>query len=656
MKTPVAFDTASLLPRLRKRGVPLVLAIWVGAAVHVSAFDEPVRSAVELKSLSLEELLDTRVITASRTLEDWTTAPTAIGILTQEEIQRSGATRLADALRSAPGLDVARYVGSSYAISARGFSGSSVNKMQVMLDGRSLFTPLFSGVFWETQDTLLEDIDRIEVVRGPGAALWGANAVNGVINIITKNARDTQGALVTAGAGTEEQAFGGIRYGGKIGDDTYYRTYFKYQKRDEQVFSNGTPNHDGMNQQQGGFRLDSNQPGDNTFTLQGDVYWNDFQIFGRTDAENNGGNLLGRWTHAFSPVSDLQVQVYYDRGVRDVPLQFRESRSTYDLDAQYHLKTDGPNDFVIGAGYRNSRDETGTTGRTFIFSPNSRTLTLINFFAQDEITLIPRELTLSLGSKFEHNDYSGLEVQPSVRLAYIPATGQVVWAAVSRAVRAPTRVDTDSRFLPAPATGFVFVQGSPDFESEDLLAYELGYRVRASRTWLFDFATFYNEYNDLRTLEPSPVTGLPLLIKNERYGNTYGGEVTVTFQAADWWQLSGSYSYIHENLRFRPGSHDPTGGSLEGDDPAHLARLHCAMNLPGDLEFDWTLRYSSRLPLPALPAYTELDMRLAWKPARSWEIALVGQNLLHSHHAEFSGGASQPEVQRGGYAQVTYRY
>ncbi len=640
-------------PRLHgQRGRSLVGALLLSAFPFIASA-ELVRTAVELKSLSLEELLETRVVTASRTLESWTTAPTAISVVTQEEIHRSGATRIAEALRLAAGLDVARYVGSSYAVSARGFSSSSANKMQVMLDGRSLFTPLFSGVFWEIQDTFLEDIDRIEVVRGPGATLWGANAVNGVINIISKDAQATQGALITAAAGSPETAFGGIRYGGQAGDNTFYRVYFKYQKRDEQQLANGTWNHDGMEQSQGGFRIDSKQPGENAFTLQGDTYVNSFGISGRPDADNSGANVIGRWLHGFSPTEDLQVQAYFDQGKRDVPLQFRELRTTLDFEAQFHARMER-NDVVVGAGYRTSSDETGQTGRTFVFSPPDRTLTLTNVFAQDQITLVPSLLTLQLGSKFEHNDYTGFEVQPSIRVAYTPSADQVAWAAVSRAVRAPTRVDADSRFIPFP--GFVYVQGSPLFESEDLLAYEVGYRVHPHRQVFVDLATFYNVYDDLRSLEPSPVTGFPLIIRNERYGTTYGGEVSVTFQAADWWQLSGSYSYIHENLRFRAGSHDPTGGSLEGNDPAHLATLHSAMNLPGHLQFDWTLRHSSRLPLPALPAYTTLDVRLAWNPTRDWEVALVGQNLLESRHAEFAGGANQPEVSRGGYAQVVRRF
>jgi iron complex outermembrane recepter protein len=633
--------------------VGVALAVACGCLAVRLAGAAPVSAPDDLKSLTLEELLATKVISATRTLEKWNTTPAAIAVIPQETIDASGGTRLAEILRGAPGLNVARYVGSSYAISARGFSASSSNKLQVMMDGRSLYTPLFSGVFWEIQDTLLEDLDRVEIVRGPGAALWGSNAVNGVINFVTKNARDTQGGLVTGAFGNEEKSMAALRYGGKAGESTYYRTYFKYQERAGQIFASGASAHDGMRQQQGGVRIDSTPFEGNQLTLQGDVYGNTFGINGRPDATNSGGNVLGRWTRAFSPDAELQVQTYYDYGRRDIPRQFQEERATYDLDVQHRFKIGESHSLVVGGGYRTSQDETGRGDRTFIFSPPDRRLDLTRFFAQDQIVLVPDRLELTLGSLIERNEYSGWETQPSVRLAWTPAPGQFGWAGISRAVRAPTRSDTDARFLPNPATGFVLIAGSPTFECEKAIVYELGYRYQPRPQWFFDLAAFYNDYSDLRTLEPSGATGFPLLVSNLREGAVSGAEATVTFQPTERWQLSASASHLTERLHFLPGSRDSTGGSIEGNNPSWIGSLHSSLALSPAVKVDWTARYVAALPNPVVPAYWTMDLRIAFQPARNWEIALVGQNLLEPSHPEFN---ATTEVHRGVYARFTYRF
>lgn len=612
---------------------------------------EEVRSAEDLKHMSLDELLETKVISMSRTLEDWTVAPTAIAVLTQEEIRRSGAVTLPDTLRLATGLHVARGNGSGYAISARGFNSSAGNKLQVLLDGRSLYTPLFSGVFWEIQDTMLEDLDRIEVVRGPGATLWGANAVNGVINVVSKSARDTQGMLLLGGGGSEERAFGGLRYGGQAGESTYYRVYGKYQSRDEQSLAGGGGAGDSMEQEQGGFRVDSEVSGNNTLTFQGDAYHNFSGLLGRDDAEHFGGNALGRWTHVFTDSADLQVQLYYDRSVRDVPFQFREDRTTVDLDVQQHFAAGERNSLVVGANYRNSADETGTDG-TFRFDPPNRTIELVSAFVQDELALVPERLTLYAGSKFEHNGFTGFECQPSGRIAYTPTRRQTVWAAVSRAVRTPARADVDTRFVPVPANGVVVIRGNPDFESEDVIAYELGYRAEVHPRLLVDVAGFYNVYDHLRTLHVTP----PLVVANEREGETWGAEIELKFQATDWWRLSAGYAWLHEALRFKPGSNDPTLGSLEANDPEHLASFHSTMDLPGNVELDCIIRYVDRLPNPRIPGYVAVDLRLAWLPRPNLELAMIGRNLVDDRHPEFGVGASPPEVQRSVYGKVTWRF
>lgn len=618
---------------------------------------QAVRSPAQMKGLSLDQLLATKVISMSRTLEDWQTAPTAISLLNASDIERSGAVRLADVLRRAPGLSVSRYFGSSYSIESRGFGTASVNKMLVLMDGRSLYTPLFSGVFWEVQDTSLLDLDRIEVVRGPGATLWGANAMNGVINIVSKDARDTQGTLIIAGAGNEEQAFATVRYGAPVSDHAWYRAYVKYVARDEQTLSSGIRAGDDMAQTQTGFRYDAAPGTGGHFTLQGDGYWNSFGTLGRPDADNSGGNLLARWTQYRADNSELTVQAYYDRAARDVPRQFSETRNTIDLDVQWHVQPRARHDVVAGFGYRNSWDRTGTEAdRTFVFSPARRRIELVTGFVQDQITLEPLRWNLYVGSKFEHNDFTGTEVQPAVRLAFTPDGQQTVWGAVSRAVRTPTRVDTDSRFLPAPATGVVFIRGNPDFGAETALAYELGYRVQPHPALFLDLATYYNVYDDLRTLEPTPTTVLPLILGNGRRGETYGAELVATAQPTQWWRLRGSVAYIHENLRLQPGSRDTTGGTLEANDPSTIASLESTLNLPGGFQFDCFVHGATARPNPALAGYTAVDARLGWQSTRGWELALIGQNLFSPRHPEFVGGGSQPEVERSVYLRFTSRF
>lgn len=603
--------------------------------------------------MSLDQLLDVQVISMSRTLEDWRTAPTAIGVLTAEDVRRSGAVRLADVLRLAPGIHVGRDTGSNYAINARGFSSAVGNKMEVLLDGRSLYTPLFAGVSWNVQDTLLEDISRIETVRGPGATLWGSNAVNGVINIVTKSTEATQGTLVTAGAGVEERAFAAVRHGGQLAPDVYYRVYVKRLDRDDLIRSDGLDAQDDLRHTQLGFRLDSLAATDQRFTLQGDWYAATSGLFAAPDAKYKGGNLLGRWTRDLTDGSQVQVQAYYDATVRDVPRQFYEARDTGALEAQYRFRLGERHHVIVGGNYRLSADDTGT-GDAFSFVPKSRTIQLVGGFVQDEITLRPERWTLYLGSKFEHNDFTGFEAQPSARLAYHRDARQTLWASVSRAVRTPTRAEQDSRLRADPATELVLI-GNRSFRAETLFATELGYRVQPRSDLFIDLATFRNHYNHLRTFEPTLPGPLPLILTNAREGVTYGGELVVTWQALPWWRLSGSYAYLHEDLKFKPGVIDPTLGALETNDAPHTVKLHSTMNL-GAFEFDAALRYVDRLPNPPVASYTNLDLRLGWRPTREWQLALVLQNLFDASHPEFSGGGLPVEVQRCGYVQATLEF
>jgi iron complex outermembrane recepter protein len=608
----------------------------------------------QLKKLELDDLLKLEVTSPGKKLEPWFFAPTAIEVLTSEDIRRYGATTIADTVRLVPGLNVGRNVGNSYAISARGFNGPTANKMQVLMDGRSIYTPFFSGVFWEVQDTLLEDLDRIEVVRGPGATLWGANAVNGVINIISKSARDTQGLLMMGGGGNEELGFGGLRYGAKVSESTYYRVYSKYRYRDQQIFSSGIEAEDFSEHWQAGFRSDSYFRDVHQLTMQGDFYLNDFGAFGRDDSHAQGGNVLSRWTRTFSETSSLQFQVYYDRSERSVPLSYSEDRDTIDADIQHQFQLGERNNLVWGGNYRFSADATGTDG-TFQFSPAEKSIHEANIFVQDEISLIPERLKLSLGSKLGYNDYTGVEVQPSGRISFIPTSNQVVWAGVSRAVRTPSRLESDTLFKPIPTGSLVTLRGNPDFRSEDLVAYEIGYRVQPVPAVSLEASSFYNVYNNLRTIEPSPTT-FPFVLGNERHGETYGLELVARYHPQEWWHLMASYTWLHEELRFSASSRDPTGGSSEANDPEHMGRLRSNMSLPHNIEFDQVLRYVDQLPNPRVPSYVELDLRVGWRPKPGLELSIVGANLLDSSHPEFGGSSLQPEVQRSVYAKITWHF
>ncbi len=530
--------------------------------------------------------------------------------------------------------------------------------MLVLMDGRSLYTPLFAGVLWDVPDYVLADIDRIEVIRGPGATLWGANAMNGVINITSKSARDTQGALVAANAGNEVHDVASMRYGDRIGENTFFRIYGKHTDYDDMVFRNGRGAKDDREHAQAGFRLDSYQWQKNIFTVQGDYYagWN-----GRMqgdDEEIGGGNLLTRWTHQFTDKSDLRVQLYYDRVEREVPDVFRERRNTYDADIQYRFQPWDRHDIVTGANYRRSTDNIGNS-RGLAFLPDSRNLDYVGFFAQDEIELVREKLGLTFGSKFEHNDYTGFEIEPSARLAYKPSRDQTIWGAVSRAVRMPSRLDTDlflNRVTPTNQT--LLIRGDTGFDSEELLAYELGYRVHPKDWIAFDLAAFYNDYDQLRSQELSTTpTGLPTVLRNKLSGETYGAELSVTAQIFDWWRVRGNYTVFDKHLKLDRSSRDPTRGAPEGNDPSHMFSVHSSWDLPRNFEFDAIVRYVGRLPNPAVPSYMELDLRFGWRATKHLDLDIVGRNLLDGSHPEF--GSNSPlrrEVERSVYGRVTWRF
>lgn len=636
-------------PRWRSR-VLLALAVWM-LAIPALARGEEAQPA-DLTDLSIEELMQIEVTSVSRRSESFLGAAAPVTVITGDELRRSGVTNLPDALRLIASLQVAQLNGFTWAVSARGFNLNSANKLLVLVDGRSIYTPLFSGVFWEAQDIFFDDIDRIEVIRGPGATLWGANAVNGIINILTKNAQATQGGMAFAGVGTETRALGGARQGGRIGESTYYRAYAKYTYQDALVTAAGADARDPLRRGQAGFRVDHDDTGAGAFTLQGDLYRGLGSSSTQADTELEGGNLLGRWTRSLSPGSDLEIQVYYDVTDRLTPGFFGERRDTFDLDFQHRHNFDNRHDLIWGGGYRVSQDEVENSAAVGFFPPED-TQELFSAFAQDEITLSPR-LRLTVGSKLELNESSGLEVQPSVRFAWTPTERRNLWGSVSRASRTPTRLDEDVRFF-AP-NGAVIVEGSRDFDSEKLTAYEVGYRAQPRTGLLVDGSVFYHVYDDLRSQERSPTpTGQPIVLANNLNAETWGVEARASYQVLPGWRAHAAYAYLDKSFSFDPGSTDPTGGLAEGNDPEHRFILRSYLDLPGGFALDGTVRYVSRLPSPVVPAYTGVDLRLGWRASERLEFSLMGQNLLEESHPEF--GAPTPrreEVERGVYGKVTW--
>lgn len=642
----------------------------------------------DLTELSLEQLMNTPVTSVARQAQPLAQSPAAIFVITQEDFRRSGATTIPEALRMVPGLQVARLDANKWAISARGFNGRFANKLLVLMDGRTVYTPLFSGVYWDVQDTMIEDIDRIEVIRGPGATLWGANAVNGVINIITKRAKDTQGGLAVAGAGTFEQGFTGLRYGTKLGENTHIRGYGRFFARADQVTPSGDPATDHWHNARGGFRMDHTASSKDTMTLQGDYYngvYHDRVVsptlttpFSQTTDEQTqitGGNLIARWTRSLSADSGFTVQGYYDRSERYSP-RLGEARDIADLDFQHHFGLGTANRIIWGLGYRFTNDHL-TNSSTISFRPTSRVINIVSGFVQDEIAMVPEKLSATIGTKVEHNDFTGVVVQPNGRLRWTPNERQTLWASVSRAIRIPSRAEDDARInqttappsaasfgLPALAAAF----GDRGYGNEKLLAYELGYRHQLTDKLSVDIASFYNNYKDLRTLErgtagietsPTPVHVLvPFTASNKLRAETYGVEVSTEWRPIDWWRLQASYTYLEMRL-YTDQSTDPTAGAATGENPTHQASLRSLMNPVKSVDVDLWGRYVDRLSGLAIPSYLTLDARLGWRPTSDLEVSLVGQNLLDTHHPEFSQSivsTTPTEVQRSVYGKVTMKF
>ncbi|QQS55392.1 MAG: TonB-dependent receptor [Candidatus Competibacteraceae bacterium] len=647
----------------------------------------------DLTHFDIEDLMQIKVVSATKVEQALEDTASAVFVITQDDIRRSGVTNIPDALRLAPGVQVARIDANKWAITIRGFNGRFANKLLVLVDGRSIYTSVFAGVYWDIQDLLLEDIEQIEVIRGPGASLWGANAVNGVINILTKRAADTQG-LISVTAGKEEGAIVGMRYSGQLGDSAHYRLYGKFLDQDSLLDARGQDAEDDWRLSSGGFRLDwAPSDRDNIF-VDGGLFDESLQQnllvpsltppFSqpmRDKAQVSGGHLQGRWERVLSDTSRLSLQMYYqDQHRRDAILGF--DIDTFDLDFQHAFALNGQNDLIWGLGYRRYSDDYRRTALGSM-TPSRLDYDLFSAFVQDQIDLIPHELKLTLGTRLEHNDFSGWEFQPNVRLMWRPHPRHRLWAAVSRAVRAPSRGD-DGVALglvvvppqpPLDLPGLLVFQGDPAFTSEKLTAYELGYRTWLAEQLSLDIAAFYNEYDDLRAVEQrndlitleDGYLRIPAVFVNAVQGNTYGFEIAANWQAADRWRLQLAYSYLQVELQNKLGFSELIPVVRDGSQPHHQVSLRSSVDIRHDLEFDLWLYYVDQMPELAVgtlarttvvDSYFSVNARLGWRPRPDWELSLMGANLLGPSHVEFVQEAYPfPEqVERSIYGQMRWSF
>ncbi len=672
------------------------LAVWSGLLIVLMSGNLSAGVEEEYLDMPLEDLLSLEVTSAAKKEQSVKETAASVFVITREDIHRSGVTSIPEALRLAPGVQVSRIDANKWAITTRGFNNQFVNMLLVMIDGRTVYSPTISGVYWDAQDTMLEDVERIEVIRGPGATLWGANAVNGVINIITRNAADTQGGLMVVGAGNEEKAYASLRYGMQLGDGAVGRVYLKYNNHDS--FWSPEANRDAgdqWNSLRGGFRIDGNVSDQDNWTLQGDVYqadenqlanyWVDpsdpasspyapYYVDPMVEDEihASGWNLLGRWEHVLASGSLASLQVYYDHSRRAEAFS-TQVHDILDLDFQHQFQPLRGHDVVWGLNYRYIRDDFDNTFMASV-TPESQGTSLFSLFVQDEIELLTDKLRLVLGSKFEHNEYTGLEIQPTVRLLWMATERATLWGAVSRAVRTPSRVERSSaivfQILPGSdpfSPVVVYGYGSDAFDSEKLLAYELGWRNQIRDNLALDLTLYYHDYEELETLEQqlSP-EGVPYLIfDNNLLADSRGAELSVDWQPLEWWRLQFGYSYFHISTELSVdssflGAIAPNGLST----PEHQFSLRSLMDLSNNLSLDLWIYHAGKIERPAylremsVPAYTGVNLRLAWRPRENLELSVVGRDLLDDRHLEFVGESYllPTDIERSVHAQVLLHF
>ena len=641
----------------------------------------------DVLEMDLEQLMqmDVVVTSVSKRPQRLHTTASAIYVVTQEDIRRTGATNIPEALRVVPGVLVSRVDQNSYAVSIRGFNRQfASNKLLVMIDGRKIVSPDTLGVRWQNQDTLMEDIDRIEVIRGPGSVIWGSNSVAGVIHIITKSAEQTQGVLLSGGGGTEEKGFGSLRYGGKLGDNFFYRVYAKYRDEDESKRTDGSDAFDASKFFQTGLRSDWQINSKDHLTVQGDYYTTDLEVdrISRTvsftapqnispfksTSTNAGINLLGRWTRSLKKDSAFKLQAYYDHFKSDTELAKHSYNNHFEIDLQHDFGLLENHLLSWGLNYRYTNIEVARD--LFIRTANLET-NLVGIFIQDEITLIPQTWSVILGSKFEHNDFTGLEVQPNIRTVWTPHQNHTLWAAVTRGVRipgqsenGPTTLNVGGGIIGPGLASVIRITGNKDVEAEELLAFEVGYRAKLRPDLSLDFAAYLFEYDNLieltvgtsflENVPAPPHVVTPLIFNNPIEGEAYGVEFTAKWQPTESWLLSGSYSYHSLDLRSSDPAVIPTGFE---DEPNHIFNVRSFLSLPHNLEFDSMLYYVSSFDAFNIDGYTRLDLRLGWKPTKTFELSLAGQNLIEEQHREHTDQVIfATETQRSVIAKATFRF
>ncbi len=653
----------------------------------------------DLGVLSLDELLDLEVVSAAKVPAKVIDTPAAIQVITAEDLRRNNVQSIPEALRMVPGMHVYQIDANKWAVSARGFSSRFANKMLVMIDGRTVYSPLFSGVFWDVQDTMIEDIERIEIIRGPGGTLWGANAVNGVMNIITKDSADTQGTLTVLQADTNESGEVSARYGGWLNDRTSYRIYGKFFDRGNFDLPSGEEGADDWHASRGGFRMDMNVTASNKMTLQGDLYGGEsgesstyitpfppFYNQADIDAPVSGGNILGRWTRTFSKNSEMIFQTYYDHTERD-EFFVDETIDTADFDLQHRFEALSRLEILWGLGYRFTRGD--TIGKetvpgilSYNMNPKVRRDNLFSGFLQGRLPFAGDKGEFTLGTKLEHNDYTDFEWQPSARLMWSLNGNHSIWVAISRSVRTPSRLEHDADvnvgalLLPPQQGGlltFVRLMGNDSVESETIYSYETGYRGKLTNHLFFDLSLYYNKYNDLINglptgaviLENSPTEShlvLPVQINNGMDGETYGAEISCGWSVSEWWRLTGGYTWFQYNT-FNEGDFQETRQGFSEDENAHhLISLVSYLDFPHNFELNSSLYYVSSLVGSnglTIDPHISFDLNVGWHPTENLTVSIGGRNLFNDAQQEFTDtmdGILATEIPRTFYGKITISY
>jgi iron complex outermembrane recepter protein len=668
-----------------QRGIKGCCLIFAAAVVFCgSAWTQEIPK--DLGNSSIEDLMNIEVTSVSKKEQKLSATASAVFVITTEDIRRSGATNIPDLLRIVPGMNVAQINANTWAISSRGLNGQFSNELLVMVDGRDVYTPTFGGVFWDVLDLPLENIERIEVIRGPGGSIWGANAVNGVVNIITKTAGETQGAMVVVGGGNLDQGFATVQYGGALGKNTNYRVYSKYFNQNHMPGLTGEDARDDWHALRGGFRADSKISAKDTLMLQGDIYTGEEgdpttvlpsvtsprALNAMLQTSLSGGFVQSVWNHIYSPQSDTTLSFSYDKYQRNDLLA--ERRGTFGVDFQNHLARVRRNDIVWGLGYRYSASHSDGSLSVFL-NPANLNIQLFSSFVQDEIALVPERFSLVVGAKLEHNHYTGFTLMPNVRVSFTPSARQSLWAAISRAVRTPaeTNAALHLNFAGFPGPGGIPVLigliGNPAFKNEGLVAYEIGYRTAILKNLSIDLASYYNRYDHQQTIEPSapffegaPLPAhilMPTTYQNLMHGESHGLEMAVKWKITDRWTLSPGYAFNRIHMQTRALSQDmSTMESTDGSDPHVTAQLRSHLSLSERFDWDVSAYYVDRLVFQGVPSYTRLDTELSWRLREGLSLSVVGQNLIKDHHLEFvnESGATSALTKRSAYAKLTWQY